>query len=85
VGVRELKSRATAILRDVRESGTEYTITFHGVAVAVLRPVDATGAQPDLDEEWDAWFAETHQLAHEIAKRWPPGLSAAQAVAEQRR
>jgi len=40
VGVRELKNRASEILRTVREQGAEYVITHQGRPTAVLLPVD---------------------------------------------
>jgi prevent-host-death family protein len=40
VGVRELKNRASEILRTVREEGAEYLITHQGRPSAVLLPVD---------------------------------------------
>lgn len=39
IGVRELKNRLTAVMREVRESGVEYTVTLHGKPVAVIRPL----------------------------------------------
>ena len=40
VGVRELKNRASEILRAVREEGAEYIITYQGRPTAVLLPVN---------------------------------------------
>ena len=40
VGVRELKNRASEVLRAVREEGAQYLITRHGRPVAILLPVD---------------------------------------------
>jgi prevent-host-death family protein len=40
VGVRELKNRASEILRAVREEGAEYIITYQGRPMAILLPVD---------------------------------------------
>lgn len=40
VGVRELKNRASEILRAVREEGAEYIITYQGRPTAVLLPID---------------------------------------------
>ncbi len=38
VGVRELKTKATQIIREVRERQAEYVITYQGRPVGVLRP-----------------------------------------------
>lgn len=48
IGVRELKNRLTAIIREVKESGVEYTVTVHGQPVAMIRPL-STG--PDMPHE----------------------------------
>lgn len=40
VGVRELKTNATRILKEVREKKAEYVITYQGKPVGVLLPVD---------------------------------------------
>jgi prevent-host-death family protein len=53
VGVRELKNRASEILRAVREEGAEYIITYQGRPSAVLLPID-------IDEE----DLEDYILAH---------------------
>jgi hypothetical protein len=38
-----------------------------------------------LDEEWEKVWAEMDELAAEISKKWPKGVSAVDAVREQRR
>ncbi|MBE2239665.1 MAG: type II toxin-antitoxin system Phd/YefM family antitoxin [Caldilineaceae bacterium] len=57
IGVRELKNRLTAIMREVRETGAEYTVTLHGEPVAVIRPL------PSLDEDARATIVEKELLA----------------------
>ena len=47
VGVRELKQRASKLLRLVREEGEIVEITYHGQAVARLVPVHAPAADSD--------------------------------------
>lgn len=79
VGVRELKQRASELIRMVREEGSEIQITYHGEVVALLIPVAGSSEQ----EEDQAW-AEIDHLAAEIEARWPDGVSAAEAVAEAR-
>ena len=41
VGVRELKIRASEIVRDVRERRARYVITYRGRPVGVLAPLEA--------------------------------------------
>jgi prevent-host-death family protein len=46
LGVRELKNRASEVVRRVREEGTEYVITYQGRPVAVILPL----AEEDLED-----------------------------------
>lgn len=43
VGIRELKERASQILREVREKRQTYTITHHGKPCGVLVPYSGAG------------------------------------------
>ena len=82
VGIRDLKQHASEILRKVREKKEIVTITYRGKAVARLVPVESL---EDKRAEAMAVLAEMKELAQEIGKEWPPGVSAAEAVKEQRR
>ena len=55
IGVRELKNRATEIVRQVRENQAEYVITYYGRPVAVLLPID------------EGWLAEEARRVTEAA------------------
>jgi prevent-host-death family protein len=79
VGVRELKQQTSELLRRVRERGDEIRVTHHGKVVARIIPV--LPAAEDAARAWD----DLDRLAVEIGKRWPKGVSAAEAVAEARR
>lgn len=81
VGIRELKQRASELIRKVREEGAEVQITYHGKVVALLVPVAEVN---QTEREAQAWTDIDH-LAAEIGARWPKGLSASQAIAEDRR
>ncbi len=81
VGIRELKQQASELIRMVRETGTEVQITYHGKVVALLVPVEPAA---QTEQETKAWVDIDH-LAAEIGARWPKGLSASQAIAEDRR
>lgn len=81
VGIRELKQQASELVRKVREDGVEVQITYHGKVVALLVPV-AEAIQ--TEQETQAWTDIDH-LAAEIGVRWPKGLSASQAISEDRR
>jgi prevent-host-death family protein len=73
VGIRELKQRASELIRLVREEGSEIQVTYRGEVVALLIPV----ARPAPQEEVQAWA--------EIGARWQAGVSVSEAVAENRR
>jgi prevent-host-death family protein len=82
VGVRELKARASEVLRAVRRRRTPIDVTHHGRVVARLVPVGPEGgrARPP-----GATWSSLEELAREIGARWPRGRSAAAAVREGRR
>jgi prevent-host-death family protein len=82
VGVRELKSRTSQVLRLVRASGEEIEITHHGQVIARLVPVPQGRRPPRRPAA--AW-ASLDRVAREIGARWPRGRSAVEAVREGRR
>ncbi|MFN8490588.1 MAG: type II toxin-antitoxin system prevent-host-death family antitoxin [Caldilineaceae bacterium] len=91
VGVRELKNEATEILREVREHGIEYIVTYHGKPVALLVPFTEERANlrpkrsaPSL-AELEALWAEWDALAEEIDENWQSELSAVEQLSRDRR
>ena len=67
VGVRELKAKASEIVRDVREKRTRYVVTHRGKPVAELVP---------LTEQPEDGLIELVRLARELeTKPVPPGES----------
>lgn len=82
VGIRELKQRTSHILRQVREKKETITVTHRGRAVARIVPVE--DAESKRAEALAVW-AEMDELAREIGAHWPEGVSAVEAVREQRR
>ena len=82
IGVRELKQRASEVLRRVREHHEGLEVTVRGEVVAVLLPVARARRRPA--RATDPWTA-VDRLAREIAVRWPRGVTAADAVSRQRR
>jgi prevent-host-death family protein len=81
IGVRELKLHASEILQRVREKNESFQITHRGRVVARLVPAPTRTVR---DAEGNIWM-DMDDLAEEIAANWPPGLTAPDAVAEQRR
>lgn len=45
IGIRELKQRVSQILREVREKGETYTITYQGKPCGLLIPYPAAGTK----------------------------------------
>ena len=82
VGIRELKQRTSEVLRRVREHREVITITNRGRVVARLIPVEEAG---EKTAEASRVWADMDQLAQEIGARWPVGVSAVEAIREQRR
>ena len=80
VGIRELRQRASELIRIVREDGRQVEITLRGVPVAMIIPIERPSDTNEAAIEW----AKLDTLAAEISARWPAGVSAAEAVAEGR-
>ena len=81
IGVRELKEHASEIMGRVRDHHDMYEITYRGRAIARLVPILEPGTATSAELFW----AELDRIAAEIGKRWPEGVTAAEAVTEQRR
>lgn len=82
VGVRELKTNISELLREVNEEGETIEVTKHGQVIARLIPAHATSA-PDRDAN-GAW-TDLKALAKEISAIWPQGVSAQDAINDVRR
>ncbi len=81
IGVRDLKERASEILRRVREEGASYAVTYHGKVIARL--------EPEPDEETrrrhaGEALARLEATRKEIAKHLLPGASAVELIREGR-
>ncbi|MBI4287253.1 MAG: type II toxin-antitoxin system prevent-host-death family antitoxin [Chloroflexi bacterium] len=81
IGSRELKQKASEVLRRVREGGETISITYRGRIVARLVPVNKKTEKAETLGVW----ADMDEVAAEIGARWPVGVTAAKAVREQRR
>src|SRR5215216_2523262 len=77
VGVRELKTNASDILRRVRDRGEVFEVTLRGRVVARIVPA-AARAGPEADAVW----SDLDRLASEIGRPWPAGVLASDAVIE---
>ena len=82
IGVRELKQRASEVLRWVRQRQERVEVTVRGEVVALLVPV---GRPRRKKQRASAVWSDVDRLAREISARWPRGVGAAAAVGEGRR
>ena len=80
VGIRELRERLSQIVQEVSERHETVQITHHGRVVAQITPA----ARPPSEKEWREYWEKMDSLAAEVGKHWPAGVSAAQAIAEDR-
>jgi prevent-host-death family protein len=81
IGIRELKARASEVVRAVKERRARYVITLRGQPAAILVPLDAVPPQPDADEVW----ARLEELGKEVARNWQSEKSAVEILSEMRR
>jgi len=82
VGVRDLKERASEIVRRVREEHASFAVTFRGEVVARIVPEQRGRPTPeDLTEFWD----ELDQVIANIAEKAPAETSAADVMRDIRR
>ncbi len=81
IGVRELKEHASEIRRRVRHHHDMYGITYRRRAIASLVPI----TEPGTAQSPESFWTELDRIAAEIGTRWPEGVTAGEAVAEQRR
>lgn len=87
VGVRELKQRASELLRRVQETGDTIEITRRGKVIAriVPAPLAENGLLTEERERLEQLWARMDELSADLALRWPQDVSAVDAVREQRR
>jgi prevent-host-death family protein len=82
IGSRQPKAHLGAVLREVRERGEEYAVTHRGKTIARIVPEELPAKKAEFD--WDAYWAKVDEIGRELAKKWPKGLTAAQAISEDR-
>jgi prevent-host-death family protein len=87
IGVRELKTHATRIVRRVREKRASYVLTHRGVAVGVILPLDPKQPAPARAEDnagneaWEAFL----QAGRRLQGRFSPRKSGIRVLSESRR
>jgi len=81
IGVRELKQRLSEVLHEVERTGEPVSITRRGRAVVELRRVETEPSQQAVDDYLAGW----DRLSESLRDSWPEGVTALDAVIEQRR
>ena len=84
IGVRELKVKASEIMRSVRKRRARYIITYRGRPVGLLSPLEDSELNRAAYGESTAWD-ELTRLGKEIGRGWPAGVSSADVLSEMRR
>ena len=87
IGVRELKAKASEIVRHVWRKRERYTITFRGRPVGQLIPLGQTESDPieiGPDISAEAW-QELSRLGIEIDRKRRKGLQSADVLSAMRR
>lgn len=83
IGIRELKARASELVRHVAEEHATYTITRRGRPVGVLAPADYV--PPERSRLNDEAWARLEEMWDRFAKSPPPRKSALQELFRMRR
>jgi len=84
IGIRELKAKASEIIRSVRERRARYLITYRGRPVAALIPLEGTERAVLIVGEGGAW-ERLSKLGEEIGQGWRSPLSSTELLSESRR
>ncbi len=86
VGVRELKTNAARILRQVRDSRASYILTHRGRAVGVILPFDpiedhSQAVDSDPAAAWEMFM----RAGRRLERRFRPGESGVRLLSRMRR
>ena len=84
LGIRELKARASEIVRRVRERKARYVITYRGRPVAVLGPLESAPVPGPETGDPGAWD-ELDRLGEAIGKGWKSSKTSVEILSESRR
>ncbi len=84
IDVRDLRNRASKIVREVHERDAEFVVTLRGEPVALLRPFSADEEKLRPAQRAEA-LEKLDNLAEQIARSWRSPKSAVELIEEQRR
>ncbi len=83
IGLRELKIRTSEVVRDVQHNQERYTITNHGLPVAILIPY--TRGEETLQLSPEEMTARLDDLAKRVTETWTDLRPVAEIMDEIRR
>lgn len=69
IGIRELKSRASEVVRAVKEEHARYIVTQRGKPVAAIIPMDAVLPEKKDEDGWERLLALRARLAKDKSKK----------------
>jgi prevent-host-death family protein len=69
IGIRELKSRVSEVVRAVKEERARYVVTQRGKPVAAIIPMDAILPEKKDDDGWERLLAIRARLAKDKSKK----------------
>ena len=87
IGIRELKTRTSEIVREVREHQASYVVTHREIPVGLLSPFEETSEITSPIGEYgagDAW-RRLERLGEKMSRSWKAEKPSAQLVSEMRR
>jgi prevent-host-death family protein len=84
IGVRELKNKATQVVRAVREHAAEYIVTVDGEPVAVLRPFTEDDDRQRRQETMRQEMQALRDLSRVVSESWISPKSALEILDEVR-
>ncbi len=84
VGVRELKTHASRILREVRDSRASFVLTHRGKAIGMILPLSQAGRLPDVNDDAAAW-ENFWEAGRRVERGMRPGMSGLRVLSEMRR
>lgn len=84
IGVRDLKNKASEIVREVHEQDAEYIVTLRGEPVAILRPFSEKDDRDALRAQRQDALTKLDALAEEITRSWRSRKGAVELIDEQR-
>jgi prevent-host-death family protein len=87
VGVRELKTHAARIVREVREAQAAYVVTHRGRTVGMIVPVRSAEEGSDIVRDMGAATAWERFLSagRRLEQRFRPGVSGVRLLSAMRR